>query len=134
MRTISDLLNLAWTYKLSLMPVLLTYLIFDLPALIRRYTRRTYIPIYFMFFPLGYSDQMYAQYFNEDDVYGVGESMNDAQKQALRTRIQVTAIVSMIFAAVIAPWLCGFIAAFYLTQSQFLEFVWFLMILKTILI
>ncbi len=134
MRSIPELLNIAWTYKFSLMPVLLTYLIFDLPALIRRCTRRAYIPIYFMFFPLGHSDQMYAQYFNEDDIYGVGKSMNDAQKQTLRARIQVTAIVSMIFAAVIAPWLCGFIAAFYLEQGQFLEFVWFLMALKTILI
>lgn len=134
MRSIPEFFNIAWAYKFSLMPVLLTYLIFDLPALIRRITRRAYIPIYFMFFPLGHSDQMYAQYFNEDDIYGVGESMNEAQKQMLRARIQVTAILSMIFAAVIAPWLCGFIAAFYLEQSQFLEFVWFLMILKIILI
>jgi membrane protein CcdC involved in cytochrome C biogenesis len=134
MRSIPDLLSLAWTYKFSLMPVLLTYLIFELPALIRRYTRRAYIPIYFMFFPLGHSDQMYAQYFNEDDMYGVGESMTDAQKETLRTRIKVTAVASMIFAAVIAPWLCGFIAAFYLTQSEFFEFIWFLMILKTLLI
>jgi hypothetical protein len=40
----------------------------------------------------------------------------------------------MIFGAVIAPWLCGIISAFYLTQSQFKEFIWFLMIAKTALL
>jgi hypothetical protein len=52
----------------------------------------------------------------------------------LKNRIRRTAVWSMIFAAVLAPWLCGFLAAFYLTQAQFWEFVWFLMIVKTGLI
>ncbi|KYK46284.1 hypothetical protein A1D31_32460 [Bradyrhizobium liaoningense] len=124
----------AWTFKLSLFPVLLTYFIFDLPALIRRLTRRAYVPIYFMFFPLGHSDKLYAQYFNEDDFYGVGEAMSPAEKVALRTRIRLLAILSMTFATVLAPWLCGFISGFYLTREQFLEFVWFLMIVKALLI
>jgi hypothetical protein len=51
MRSIVEALNIAWSFKLSLAPVLLTYLIFELPAIIRRSMRWAYIPIYFMFFP-----------------------------------------------------------------------------------
>jgi hypothetical protein len=134
MSTLVEAWSVAWAFKLSLFPVLLTYFIFDLPALIRRITRRAYVPIYFMFFPLGNSDKLYAQYFNEDNVYGIGESMSDAEKTALRTRIRLLAVTSMIFATVVAPWLCGFICAFYLTKEQFYEFVWFLMIVKSLLI
>jgi len=124
----------AWAFKLSLFPVLLTYFIFDFPALVRRLTRRAYVPIYFMFFPLGHSDKLYAQYFNEDNFYGVGDAMSDAEKAALRTKIRLLAVLSMIFATVVAPWLCGFLSAFYLTKEQFVEFVWFLMIVKSLLI
>src|SRR5262245_41689226 len=78
--------------------------------------------------------RLYAQYFNEDNFYGVGEAMSAAEKATLRTRIRLLAIVSMIFATVVAPWLCGFLSAFYLTKEQFLEFVWFLMVVKSLLI
>ncbi len=133
MNTLVEAWSAAWAFKLSLLPILLTYFIFELPALVRR-TRRAYVPIYFMFFPLGHSDNLYAQYFNEDNHFGVGESMSDEEKVVLRTRIRILAILSMIFAIVVAPWLCGFLAGFYLSRDQFVEFVWFLMIVKTLLI
>jgi membrane protein CcdC involved in cytochrome C biogenesis len=134
MNTLMEAWSAAWALKLSLLPVLLTYFIFDSPALIRRITRRAYVPIYFMFFPLGHSDKLYAQYFNEDNFFGVGEAMSEPEKAALRTRIRLLSVASMIFATVIAPWLCGFLSAFYLTGEQFREFVWFLMIVKLLLI
>ncbi len=40
----------------------------------------------------------------------------------------------MLFATVLAPWLCGFIAAFYLTKNQFVEFLWFLLVVKAIVL
>jgi hypothetical protein len=92
MSTFLEAWSAAWTFKLSLFPVLLTYFIFELPALIGRITRRAYVPIYFMFFPLGHSDKLYAQYFNEDNFFGVGKAMSEADKAALRTRIRLLAI------------------------------------------
>jgi hypothetical protein len=88
----------AWTYKVSLVPVLITYLLFDLPAIVRKLTRIAYVPIYFVVFPLGHSDQLYAEYLNEDDFYGVGRTMTPKQKRELRRKIQSTAIISMVFA------------------------------------
>jgi hypothetical protein len=123
-----------WTYKISLVPVLATYLLFDLPAIFRKMTGVAYVPIYFIFFPSGHSDRLYAQYFNEDYMYGDGSLMNDNEKAKLRHRIQATAIVSMVFATVVAPWLCGIISAFYLAQNQFSEFLWFLIAVKATLI
>jgi hypothetical protein len=40
----------AWDFKFSLLPVLSTYTVFEIPALIRRYYRWLYTPIYFIFF------------------------------------------------------------------------------------
>lgn len=126
--------SLIWTYKVSLAPVLLTYLLFDLPAIVRKITRIAYVPIYFVVFPVGHSDRLYAEYLNEDDFYGVGQTMTPKQKRALRRKIQSTAIVSMVFAAVLAPWLCGFVSAFYLKSPQFKEFLVFLFVIKLFLI
>jgi hypothetical protein len=132
--TLIQFWSAAWTYKVSLVPVLLTYFLFDLPAIIRKFTRIAYVPIYFVVFPLGHSDQLYAEYLNEDDFYGVGRTMTQKQKRELRRKIQSTAIISMVFAAVVAPWLCGFISALYLAPVQFTEFLVFFFIVKVFLI
>jgi hypothetical protein len=109
-------------------------LLFDLPAIVRKLTRIAYVPIYFVVFPLGHSDRLYAEYLNEDDFYGVGRTMTPRQKHALRRKIQSTAIISMVFAAVVAPWLCGFISALYLEPAQFTEFLVFFFVVKVFLI
>jgi hypothetical protein len=129
-----DLLSQVWSYKISLVPILVTYILFDLPAIGRKLTGVAYVPIYFIFFPSGHSDRLYAQYFNEDWFYGNGALMSDEDKRALRRRIQATAVLSMVFATIVAPWLCGFISAFYLTTNQFVEFLWFLIVVKAVLI
>ncbi len=102
MKNAAEYFLLVWNYKISIAPVLITYLAFELPAIVRKLTRVAYVPIYFIFFPTGQSDRLYAQYFNEDYIYGEGSSMDVHQKRALRHRIQATAIFSMIFAGVIA--------------------------------
>lgn len=132
--SVSQVWSVVWTYKVSLVPVLLTYLLFDFPAIVRKLTRVAYVPIYFVVFPLGHSDQLYAEYLNEDDFYGIGQTMTLKEKQALRRKLQSTAIISMVFAAVIAPWLCGFVSAFYLTRAQFVEFLVFFFVVKIFLI
>jgi hypothetical protein len=134
MQMVADFAREIWTYKISLAPVLVTYLLFDLPAIVRRLTRVAYVPIYFIFFPSGHSDRLYAKYFNEDYYYGDGSSMSDEEKRTLRWRIQGTAIWSMIFATIVAPWLCGFISAFYLGSDQFIEFLCVLLAVKAGLI
>jgi hypothetical protein len=134
MSTLKQFLLDVWTYKVSLVPVLLTYLLFDSQAIYRRATRMFYVPIYFIIFPSGHSDKLYAEYFSEDDFYGVGQEMTEDQKQALRQKILISAIFSMIFAAIVAPYLCGLISALYLSRQQFTEFLWFLVIVKFTLI
>lgn len=133
MNALLDFAGQAWSYKISLLPTLFTYLLFDLPAIVRRITRVAYVPIYFLFFPFGHSDKLYAQYFNEDFIYGDGEMMSPTQKKELRSRIRVNAIFSAVFAMIVAPWLCGFLSAFYLSYNQFVEFLAFLLIVKAYL-
>jgi hypothetical protein len=121
-----------WNFKLSLVPVLVTYFIFELPALVRRVRRWLYTPIYFMFFPLGHADHLYAQYFNEDDFYRIGADQTPDEKETVRRRIIAISVLSMIISSVAAPWLTGFLAAFYLSESIFSEFVLFLISVKII--
>jgi hypothetical protein len=123
-----------WSYKVSLVPVLSTYLVFDLPAIARRVTRVAYVPIYFLVYPSGHSDQLYAEYLNEDDFYGIGETLSEDERNSLRKKIQATAVFSMVFAAIFAPWVCGFISAFYLQPNQFAEFLVFFFVVKTFLL
>ena len=127
----AETLRAVWEFDIPLIPVLLTLFLFDLPALMRRATRRYYLPIYFMFFPLAYSDRMYAEYFKEDDFYGVGQDLSPRQRAALRTRIVAVSIVSMVLAALVAPILCGLIAATYLDEQTFRKFVICLLIYKS---
>jgi hypothetical protein len=77
---------------------------------------------------------LYAQYFNEDDYYQIGRSQTADEKEALRKRIVAISVLSMVMSTVIAPVLCGFLSALYLTKEQFIEFVWFLVIVKIILL
>ncbi len=131
---LQDMFFQVWDYRFPLAPVLMTYLLFDLPAIARRITGVAYVPVYFIFFPSGHSDQLYAQYFNEDYMYLVGAQQTTAQKRELRRKIQATAILSALFAAIIAPWTCGFLSAFYLNTPQFDAFLWFLLTAKAILL
>ena len=132
MTTLNNLILQAWNFQLSLLPVLVTYIVFELPSLIRRYYRWYYTPIYFVFFPLGHSDQLYAQYFNEDDFYRVGKAQTPAQKKKLRKRIVAVSIISMVASTIISPVFCGTLSAFYLTREQFKQFIWFLIIIKVL--
>lgn len=134
MEIVTQLWFQAWDYKVSLLPVLLTYLLFDAQAIYRRITKWMYVPIYFMFFPSGHSDKVYAEYFNEDYFYGDGEKLTDGDRRRLRQTIVVYAIFSMIFATIVAPYICGMLSATYLTKQQFVEFLWFLLIVKSALI
>ena len=83
--------------QISLVPVLVTYLLFDTPAILRRLTQKAYVPIYFVVFPLGHSDALYAQYFNEDYLYQTGTALSAKEREALRTKIKVQAVYAMAF-------------------------------------
>jgi len=126
-----DFFREAWSYKVSLLPVLVTYLLFDAQAIYRRATKTLYVPIYFIVFPSGHSDKLYAEYFSEDDLYGAGDMMTDNEKKLLRHKIIISAIVSMILATIVAPYLCGMVSALYLTHQQFTEFVVTLLVVKS---
>lgn len=122
----------AWQYKLSVFPILFTYIIFELSSIVRKLTRIAYTPIYFMFFPLGYSDELYATYFNEDDFYGIGERQTAMDKVRLRKRIISISTLSMIISTVFNPALAGAFAALFLSVDQFREFVLILLVVKII--
>ncbi|MGE0280037.1 MAG: hypothetical protein AB7P20_05415 [Rhizobiaceae bacterium] len=126
----SGFIDAMWQYKFSLLPVFSAYFVFEISTIIRRLARIAYTPIYFVFFPLGHADSLYAQYFNEDDFYGIGETQTREEKNYLRKKIVSISIFSMIFATVINPALAGVFSAIFLSNSEFQEFFWFLALVK----
>lgn len=122
-----------WNFKFSLAPVLVTYFFFELSTIVRRITRIAYTPIYFAFFPLGHADELYAQYFNEDDFY-IGASQTPAEKNKVRKKIVSLSVVSMIFSTVVNPAMAGIFASIFLKVNEFFEFFVFLFILKLVMI
>lgn len=128
-----DIFAEAWAYKLSLLPVLSAFFVFEISTIVRRITRIAYTPIYFMFFPLGHADTLYSQYFNEDDFY-IGASQTPAEKNRVRKRIISISAISMTFATVINPAISGVFASIFLTSGQFVEFFWFLALVKLAMI
>lgn len=132
--SINEIVTPLANYKFSPLPILAMYLVFDSTALIRRITKRAYVPMYFIFFPTGHSDRLYAEYLGEDDLLSGRQRPGPAKQRWLRKRLVLTAIISMLFATVVAPYLTGFVAALFLTPQQFNEFLVFLLIAKAILI
>jgi hypothetical protein len=86
-----------------------------------------------MFFPLGHADSLYAYYFNEDQLY-IGASQTPAEKRRLRKKIIYVSVFSMVFSTVFNPAIAGIFAAYILTETQFKEFIWFLVSLKSALV
>jgi fatty acid desaturase len=90
--------------------------------------------MYFMFFPLGHSDNLYSQYFAEDYFYSTGEHLNDKQIKSVRFRIMAIAAVSMFFSTVFAPVFVGFIGAIFVDQKVFYDFIFLLLFMKIVLL
>ncbi|KQO81186.1 hypothetical protein [Rhizobium sp. Leaf262] len=128
-----DIFDLIWNYKFSFAPVIATYAIFEISTIIRRLTRIAYTPIYFTFFPLGHADELYSQYFNEDYFYE-GFNQTPKEKNRVRKKIISISVFSMVFSTVLNPILAALFAAVFLDKSQFIEFFWFLAIVKFLLI
>jgi len=130
----SNFLNQIWTFEYALVPCLAAYFVFDFPTLVRRITRKAYVPVYFMFFPFGFTDELYAKYFDEDDLQILGEPLTPAQKVEVRKKIIWVSCISLIFAVVVSPWIAGAFCYFALNDFQFVQFMWTLGIVKSILL
>lgn len=129
----NEAIHAVWDYKFSLVPILTVYLVFEVSTLIRRYMHIAYTPIYFMFFPLGHADSLYSYYFNEDNLY-IGASQTPQEKRKLRKKIISISVFSMVFSTVFNPAVAGIFASYVLTSSQFTEFMWFIVIIKSTMI
>jgi len=122
-----------WDYEVAIFQVITLLFLFEVPSIVRRLSRVAYTPIYFMFFPLGHSDRLYAEYFVEDYFY-VGGSLSVRQLETIRYRIMAIAAVSMFFSAVFAPVVVGFLGGVFFDGKAFYDFIFALLALKMVLL
>lgn len=120
----------AWAFEYALLPCIVAYLIFDLPIIIRRLTRRVYVPIYFAFFPAGYSDELLAKYFDEDYFWVVGGPYADEDLKSARFKILAVSVFSLLFTMALSPFSAALFGTYVLSDEQFTQFIWTLGIIK----
>lgn len=122
-----------WNYQAAVFQVLSLIVLFEIPSIIRRLYRVAYTPIYFMFFPLGHSDRLYAEYFAEDYFYS-SSALSEKKVSQIRYRIMAIAALSMFVSAVFAPVVVGFVGGLLFDTKVFYDFVFALLAMKTVLL
>jgi hypothetical protein len=115
-------------------PCLLAYIVFDLPIIYRRITRRLYVPIYFAFFPFGYSDELYVRYFDEDDYWTVGGPFREEEVANARNKIIWVSVLSLALTMAISPFLAAMVSHYFLTLSQQVQFFYTLAVVKGLML
>lgn len=123
-----------WDFELAIIQVVVLIALFELPAIILRRTRWAYTPIYFMFFPFGHADHLYAKYFAEDYFYMEGESLNEVELKTLRYRIVSVATISTFISTMITPFVIGVVSAYLVTGQNFSDFLKCLVAIKLVLL
>lgn len=125
-----NFLDHVWRFEYAIVPCFIAYLVFDLPIIYRRITRRLYVPIYFAFFPFGYSDELYARYFDEDDYHLVGGPLHKHEVANARTKIIWISVLSLTLTMAASPFLAALFSHYYLTAEQQTQFFYTLAIVK----
>ncbi len=125
-----EVLNKIWIFEYAIVPCLLAYLLFDLPIIYRRVTRRIYVPVYFAFFPFGYSDELYARYFDEDIFCMVGGSISSGEVANTRNKIIWTSVLSLALTMAISPFAAALFCYYFLSPEQQVQFFYTLAIFK----
>lgn len=123
-----------WNFQYAVIPCLVAYLIFDIPIIYRRITRKLYVPIYFAFFPFGYSDELYARYFDEDVYCEVGGAFREEEVSAARTKIIWVSILSLALTMALSPFLAAMFSHYFLTSDQQIQFFYTLAVVKAIML
>ena len=134
MKCIQDFFTDIWRFEYAVVPCLLAYIVFDLPIIYRRITRRLYVPIYFAFFPFGYSDELYARYFDEDDYWTVGGPFREGEVANARNKIIWVSVLSLALTMAISPFLAAMFSHYYLTVPQQTQFFYTLAVVKGLML
>lgn len=123
------MLNNIWELKVQLIPIILAFLIFEIPTLIQRLKKLCYVPIYFSVFPFTQLNYNLSTYLAED--YS-GEDLSDPEAEVFRKKLILISILSVVIATIIIPSFTGFLGAFFLTETTLLHFLMILGVYKTV--
>lgn len=129
-----EYLERIWGFEYAVVPCLLAYAVFDLPILLRRITRRVYVPIYFAFFPYGFSDELYARYFDEDHYYRLGGGLQESEVKNARLKIIWVSVLSLALTMSLSPFITALFSYYFLSTDQQQQFFYTLGGIKLLLL
>ncbi len=123
-----------WQYKVQITPIIVLFIIFEVPALIRRLKKTFYVPIYFSVFPFSKINQDLSAYLGEDYFLCEGTDLSPSEAEVLRKRVVLISVLSAAIDALAVPLTVGFLAALFVEETAFYQFVVILSIYKVITI
>lgn len=129
-----NIISEIWNLKLQILPIVISIAIFELPAIIRRWKKLFYVPIYFSVFPLREINEDLSTFLMEDYFIGLGERITKVQAEKLRKKIILISIISMLIGALLTPLAVGFASAFYMSKVVFYQFIAILLLYKFVLL
>lgn len=116
------MLGYLWNIKIQIMPVVISLIICELPAMTRWFYKLPYIPIYFTVFPFTFLNRNLSLYLGNDFPYNDIDNLTEADIELLRKRIIIISLISIPLFAIVTPFIGGFLSVFFLPQESFLGF------------
>jgi hypothetical protein len=121
-----------WNLKIQILPVVITLVICELPALTRWFNKIPYVPIYFSVFPFSIINRDLSIYLRDDYAYGDDNKLPEDEIERLRKHIINIFIISTTLSVIVTPFLGGFFSAFFLPRDSFSGFCVIFIVYKLI--
>lgn len=93
-----------WGIQVRVMPVFFGWVIFETLRRSRRLFSISYVPVYFIFFPTGYADKLYAQLFGEE-IIGLHGDLQEKRTddERLKKNVKSATLIGITLSFVIIP-------------------------------
>ncbi|MBK5261051.1 MAG: hypothetical protein JJE17_00580 [Peptostreptococcaceae bacterium] len=119
------MLERIWSFEIQIAPIILAFIIFQVPSMIHKLKKQYYVPIYFSVFPFNIINKSLSTYLVDDYL---GENMTDKQAEEYRRKVIFISAISVTISVIVIPALTGFLSTFFLSDSTLFQFLLFLSI------
>lgn len=114
------MLERIWSFEIQIAPIILAFIIFQVPSMIHKLKKQYYVPIYFSLFPFNIINKSLSIYLVDDYL---GENMTDKQAEEYRRKVIFISVISVSISIIVIPFLTGFLSSFFLSESTLFRFL-----------
>jgi len=107
-----------WNFNIQIFPIILYIFSFEIVSIIRKYKDSSYVPLYFIFFPLEFINNKMSVYLG-DDYQMQSERITEKETKDIKKWIIIYASISLIIYSIITPLLLGTIFSIFTELNIF---------------